>query len=107
MADALYQSADQAWEIVLRTIRRFGAYYSVEFDDPAVSVVIAKMGGWICLCGRSSRNLRSVAAAEFRTLYRSMDPPAEPVPLMGIIERDNPGGRGNVLRVSVGETVEV
>lgn len=107
MPDVLCQSPAAAWKSVLGAIRRFGAYYSVEFDDPQIAAVVQKMGGWIALCGRSSRNLQSVGGAEFRVLYSTLEGSAEPVRLVGIIERDNPGGRGNVLRVSVGVVSDV
>ncbi len=100
--DAADKSARQAWDGVLSAIRKYGAYYSVEFDDPAVSVTIAKLGGWIGLCGRSSVDLHSDLAVRFRRVYQSLAAAeCEPVPLRGIIERDNPYGRLSTIRVSV------
>jgi hypothetical protein len=42
--------AREAWHAVLETMRKYGAYASVKFDDPAIHFAIERMGGWQKLC---------------------------------------------------------
>jgi hypothetical protein len=46
-----------AWGAVYRAIRSVGAYASVTFDDPAVSLTIHDMGGWPKLCASEINDL--------------------------------------------------
>lgn len=44
------QRADVAWGHVLKTIRRVGAYESVDFDDKIINAAVRQIGGWRRVC---------------------------------------------------------
>ncbi len=40
----------EAWHAVLEAMRKYGAYMSIRFDNPAIHFAIERMGGWQKLC---------------------------------------------------------
>lgn len=63
------ERAALAWSKVLEAIRQFGAYHSVEFDDPAIAAAVADLGGWQALCDTPSDELGRFTRASFAKLY--------------------------------------
>jgi len=98
-----------AWDAVLKAIRQYGAYYSVQFEDPAISAAIDAMGGWVVLCNKTSEELLKWTPKEFQKIYRAMSNTSRAaVPLVGVIERNNGflGHRGAAVPVAhIGEAV--
>jgi len=62
-------SALLAWSKVDRAVRSIGTYESVVFDDPIIHAVLADMGGWIALGGKTETEWPFVAR-EFENRYR-------------------------------------
>ena len=58
-----------AWDKVVLAMQRVGAINSIEFDDPAISVVIKEMGGWISICYKSRNDNLPFMAIEFQRRY--------------------------------------
>ena len=83
----------KAWGVVESAIRRFGAYETVVFDDPAIMAAIDEMGGWIELC-RVDDNELPFRRNDFVKLYGGYlnRPPTEyPKKLCGVVEQTNQG----------------
>ena len=57
-----------AWGEVLQAISEVGAYESVDFGDPATHASVRSVGGWICLCAMSDKELR-FAQRDFERHY--------------------------------------
>ncbi|MCE3238128.1 MAG: hypothetical protein K0R24_1109 [Gammaproteobacteria bacterium] len=49
--------AIKAWNVVVKTISRVGAYGSVKFEDPLIAYVLQEMGGWLHLCRSQESDL--------------------------------------------------
>lgn len=43
-------AAALAWAQVMKAMKRFGRYASIDFGDPAIHAAIRSMGGWSLLC---------------------------------------------------------
>lgn len=81
-----------AWDKVVLAMQKVGAQNSIEFDDPAIHVVINEMGGWITICYESDNKKLPFKAIEFQRRYSAyLIHPLPPAPkhLCGIIEHLN------------------
>ncbi len=58
-----------AWDSVVRTIGRHGAYLSVDFDDPIVNATVRNLGGWTRLCRTDSDEFDTWTKKEFQRVY--------------------------------------
>jgi len=47
---SIEERASIAWQAVRRAIRVYGAYKSVQFDDPFATATVRALGGWVDLC---------------------------------------------------------
>ena len=81
-----------AWAKVDRAVRTVGTYRSVAFDDPLIHRVIAEMGGWV-LVGGKSEDEWPFARNEFVNRYRGYrmrsETPEYPPHLIGVAEASN------------------
>lgn len=55
---------------MVNAISRFGAYQSVQFEDPYTHKVIESMGGWIRLCAMKMDEM-PFRAQEFQQYYKT------------------------------------
>jgi len=81
-----------AWDKVILAMQRKGAQCSIEFDDPAIHVVINEMGGWVSMCYNSHKDKLPFTAIEFQKRYSAyLIHPLPPAPdyLWGITEHIN------------------
>lgn len=62
----------QTWEVLLASMRRVGAYGSVNFGDPVLHATVRAMGGWQSLCRRESEWLATFGKADFAKTYRAL-----------------------------------
>lgn len=81
-----------AWAKVDRAVRTVGIYQDVAFDDGLIHRVIADMGGWVALNGKSEDEWPFVAK-EFETRYRGFrmrgNMPEYPGHLVGMASSQN------------------
>lgn len=89
------RTADQAslaWSKVDSALRRVGPYADVVFDDPVIHRVMADMGGWLQLMGKTDEDWPFVAK-EFENRYRGYrmrnEIPEYPPVLIGIANAHN------------------
>lgn len=87
------QRALVAWRVVRSSVLRYGAYYSISFDDPIIHAAIRAVGGWVNLCTTQHDEMQwkqkqfveayiSVARSgigEFQTLAGLLDHHTDPV----------------------------
>jgi hypothetical protein len=66
--DNMEGKADEAWASVLRALRRYGGWSSLDFEDSSVAEAIRRLGGWRRLCGSKETELGWMAK-EFRAVY--------------------------------------
>lgn len=57
-----------AWNQVVKAIRKYDSYQSVEFEDKTVHAVIDHLGGWLWLCDQTKEDLVFIAK-DFMKLY--------------------------------------
>ena len=80
-----------AWTKAIDAMKLFGAYQSIQFDDPLIHSVIDDMGGWVKLCHSTDTQLPFLFQ-EFSRRYEVYlrNPPQEiPRQLTGIFEHQN------------------
>ena len=65
------QRAVAAWRVVRSSIRNYGTYYSIEFDDPIIHAAIHGIGGWAHLC-RTPHDEMQWKAKSFVAEYMSV-----------------------------------
>jgi len=92
--------ADVAWAALIEAIRRRGGYYSVIFDDPAISaaVEVGSWSGWTGLCEKSSAELHRAVKPEFLKLYKHFAQARKKLPvkvLPGLVEMDQKNKSGS------------
>ena len=66
--DDLEGNADEAWASVLRAIRSYGGWSSLDFEDSSIAEAIRRLGGWRRLCSSKETELGWLAK-EFRAVY--------------------------------------
>ncbi len=64
--------AVKAWAKVKDSIRRIGAYSSVNFDDPITNATIRALGGWTRLCSTDSEELDKWTRKDFERIYSAL-----------------------------------
>lgn len=64
--------AVQAWGVVSRSVGRFGAYASVNFDDPVINATIRNLGGWPLICTKTVEEFETWLRKDFERIYASL-----------------------------------
>lgn len=64
--------ATVAWDVVRRSISRYGVYRSVDFSDPMVNATIRNLGGWERLCGLPGEELEKWYRKDFEKTYLTL-----------------------------------
>jgi len=86
-----------AWSQVEKAVSRFGAYKTVDFDDPLINAAIRTLGGWVSVCKRDPDEFDKWLRADFLKTYASLTRTGVTgdlcAPLPGL------GGRGTVRRI--------
>lgn len=68
---SLEERASVAWQAVRKAIRVFGAYKSIQFDDPFATATVRALGGWVALCEvPAGEKLDVWTRKEFDTQYQ-------------------------------------
>jgi hypothetical protein len=89
--------ATQVLEIVFDAMESYGAYATVQFDDPVIHKVIEYLGGWAmfvngrreCKTDTQDRFWRMEFTKAYRHFSQFTDPNEEIKPMPGILETDN------------------
>lgn len=83
----------EAWKKALYMVKHFGATHSIEFDDPKIGVVIARMGGWPEFCRKFDKtwdnSREDDVMREFHTHYSGVKSNAPPHALIGVYGRNS------------------
>lgn len=85
-------AAALAWQKVIKTVRQYGAYRSIAFDDPLIHRVIHSMDGWPAICKTTNDELPFVEARfckHYVSLRHTQEPFEYPAYLVGITEQEN------------------
>lgn len=87
------QRALVGWRVVRSSVLRYGAYYSIDFDDKIIHAAVRAIGGWASLCStqhdemqwkqkqfiEAYLNVARSGIGEFHQLAGLLDDKAEPV----------------------------
>lgn len=80
----------RAWTKVEKTIRSYGRYRSVVFDDGAIHAVIDEMGGWVKLCDVQSEKDLEFVRHGFCKRYEVTSSDLEfPAVLLGVLDSES------------------
>ncbi len=79
-----------AWESVIKAIRKYDSYKSVEFEDKTIHMCIENLGGWLWLCEQTKDDLKFIMK-DFIKMYKAFEknPRETPKKLLGYIEQQN------------------
>lgn len=80
--------AQLAWNEVIVMMRKYGAYATVQFNDPKTADVIRRMGGWPHLC-RTSLEEMPFREREFCRFYEAIKQPSNEQVLAGLHDINN------------------
>ncbi len=69
----------EAWNSVLKAIRRYGYYHSINFEDKTIHMVVDALGGWGVLCNLSEKEI-SYTERQFVSLYKLYTDHPRPYP---------------------------
>lgn len=83
-------AAATAWADLLEAARRYGAYRSIQINDPRMAAGLRAVGGWVELC-QATADQRNVMQATFRRAY--VDASRRPVNAEPVLMSGRHGGR--------------
>jgi hypothetical protein len=63
------ERSSEAWVAVDRSIRHYGRYVSVQFNDGLIADVIEQMGGWVAVCSAETERDLLAKKADFCRRY--------------------------------------
>lgn len=99
-----------AWEQLIKSIRGVGGYRSVIFDDPVITAIIEREGGWEKVCNMTSEEIKWFGK-DFLKIYPSYANRELPVKkLAGISEGYNEtmGVKSHEIKpVIIGESMKI
>ncbi|RLV58033.1 hypothetical protein D5018_19390 [Parashewanella curva] len=87
-----HSQAVQAWEQMNYAIHRVGAWNSVYFQDPLLTLCITKLGGWVKMCRLTEwqlERLQNTFIDSYLSLAESTHSEILNTPLLGIIDNQN------------------
>lgn len=83
----------KAWMAFQQAVVHYGAYKSVDFDDPTINATVRALGGWEHVCGMSAAEFDTFLRKNFESVYVSLYSSGvggeQAAPLMGIVDREN------------------
>lgn len=84
--ESIEDKANKAWNLLLKSIGRYGYYDSVQFEDKIIHSCVRAMGGWMQV---SDREPDTWMHKDFVNFYKSYQNTTHPDKVTGMIEKQN------------------